>query len=156
MAADLLNDRLIPLFEDHEILLLRILTVRGTEYCGNLEHLDYQLSLTMEGIEDSTTKARSSQSNGIDERFQRTMNEFYQPVFRTKVYTSKDQLQEGVDHWVREYKGVRPHSRKYCYGKPLCRRFSIPYHMPQKNFLVMLNRLNKIRKNVRLNLDSYR
>ena len=33
-SADLLNDRVVPFFEEHEIALLRVLTDRGTEYCG--------------------------------------------------------------------------------------------------------------------------
>jgi len=37
VAADLLNDRVILLYETHEIPLLRRLTDRGTEYCGNQE-----------------------------------------------------------------------------------------------------------------------
>jgi len=34
-AADLLNDRGVPFFEEKEIKLSRVLTDRGTEYCGN-------------------------------------------------------------------------------------------------------------------------
>ena len=39
-AADLLNDRVLPFFEKNEVSLLRILTDRGTEYCGRPEHHD--------------------------------------------------------------------------------------------------------------------
>jgi len=42
-AADLLNDKVLPFFESQELPLLRILTDRGTEYCGKVEHHDYQL-----------------------------------------------------------------------------------------------------------------
>ena len=35
-GADLLNDRVLAFFEEHKIALLRMLTDRGTEYCGNL------------------------------------------------------------------------------------------------------------------------
>ena len=34
-AADLLNDRVLPFFEEHDIVLSRVLTDRGTEYCGS-------------------------------------------------------------------------------------------------------------------------
>lgn len=34
VTADLLNDRVISFYEQHDIRLLRILTDRGTEYCG--------------------------------------------------------------------------------------------------------------------------
>ncbi len=33
-AAELLNDRVVPMYEEFDIRLLRILTDRGTEYCG--------------------------------------------------------------------------------------------------------------------------
>jgi hypothetical protein len=45
LAADLLNDRVLPFFEEQEVPLLRILTDRGTEYCGQREHHEYQLCL---------------------------------------------------------------------------------------------------------------
>lgn len=118
VAADMLNDRVIPFFEEHEIPLLRILTDRGTEYCGNREHHEFQLYLAVENIDHSKTKAKSPQSNGIVERFQKTvLNEFYQIAFRKKVYSSVDELQQDVDVWIKEYNEERTHSGKYCYGK---------------------------------------
>jgi transposase InsO family protein len=77
VAADLLNDRVLPLFEEQQVPLLRILTDRGTEYCGHREHHEYQLYLAVENIDHTRTKAHSPQTNGICERFHRTMqNEF--------------------------------------------------------------------------------
>lgn len=46
-AADVLNDKVLPFFEQHELPMLRILTDRGTEYCGRVEHHDYQLYLAI-------------------------------------------------------------------------------------------------------------
>ena len=87
VAADLLNDRVIPFYEDQAIPLLRILTDRGTEYCGRPEHHEYELYLAVENIDHSKTKARHPQTNGICERFHKTiLNEFYQIAFRKKVY----------------------------------------------------------------------
>jgi transposase len=40
-AADLLNDRVVPFFEEHEIVVSRVLTDRGTEFCGKPD--DYRL-----------------------------------------------------------------------------------------------------------------
>lgn len=34
-AADLLNEQVVPFLEEHEVPLRRILTDRGTEYCGS-------------------------------------------------------------------------------------------------------------------------
>jgi transposase InsO family protein len=129
VAADLLNDRVIPFFEGAEIPLLRILTDRGTEYCGNREHHEYQLYLDLEDIDHSRTLAKRPQSNGICERFQKTMlNEFYRTAFRKKIYGSLDELQEDVDSWLLEYNEQRPHSGKYCFGKTPMQTFndSIP------------------------------
>lgn len=118
VAADLLNDRVLPFFEEHEIPLLRILTDRGSEYCGNREHHEYQLYLAVEDIDHSKTKARSPQSNGICERFHRTvLDEFYRVAFRKKVYNTIDGLQKDLDAWINEYNEQRTHSGKYCYGK---------------------------------------
>ena len=56
-AADLLNDRVLPLFEHEQIELIRILTDRGTEFCGRPERHDYQLFLAINDIERTRTKA---------------------------------------------------------------------------------------------------
>jgi transposase InsO family protein len=98
--------------------LLRVLTDRGSEYCGNREHHEYQLYLAVEDIDQSRTQVRSPQSNGIRERFHKTiLNEFYQVAFRKKVYPSINALQEDLDLWVKEYNEERTHNGKYCYGK---------------------------------------
>jgi transposase InsO family protein len=118
VAADLLNDRVLPFFETHEIPLLRMLTDRGTEYCGNREHHEYQLYLAVENIDHSRTKARRPQSNGICERFHKTiLQEFYQVAFRKKIYNTLDELQADLDTWLQQYNDTRPHSGKYCFGK---------------------------------------
>src|SRR5215467_11190322 len=118
VAADLLNDRVLPFLEEHEIPLLRVLTDRGTEYCGQREHHEYELYLAVENIDHSRTKARHPQTNGICERFHRTIqDEFYATAFRKKLYTSLEELQADLDAWLEEYNRTRPHSGKYCYGK---------------------------------------
>jgi len=43
VAADLLNDRVLPFYEDEGVKLLRILTDRGTEFKGSREHHEYEL-----------------------------------------------------------------------------------------------------------------
>jgi transposase InsO family protein len=118
VAAEILNDRVLPFLEEHDIPLLRILTDRGSEYCGNREHHEYQLYLAVEDIDHSKTRARSPQSNGICERFHKTvLDEFYRVAFRKKVYSSLEELQKDLDVWLKEYNEVRTHTGKYCYGK---------------------------------------
>ena len=119
-AADLLNDRVLPFFEEHAIRLCRVLTDRGTEYCGNPERHEYELYLAVEDIDHSRTKTRtkSPQTNGICERFHRTvLDEFYRVAFRKKVYRSLEELQADLDAWVADYNERRPHQGRWCYGK---------------------------------------
>ena len=114
----MLNDRVIPFFDSKEIPVLRVLTDRGSEYCGNREHHEYELYLDLEDIDHTKTKAKSPQTNGICERFHKTiLSEFYQIAFRKKIYESIEMLQNDLDEWLREYNESRPHSGKYCYGK---------------------------------------
>lgn len=118
VATDMLNDRVIPFFDEQDIPLLRILTDRGTEFCGNREHHEYELYLTIEDIEHTKTKVRHPQTNGICERFHRTIQEeFYAIAFRKKLYRTIEELQTDVDEWIKEYNEERTHSGKYCFGK---------------------------------------
>jgi hypothetical protein len=104
-AADLLNDRVLPFYESQELPVLRILTDRGTEYCGNPERHDYQLYLALNDIDHTKTKVKSPQTNGICERFHKTvLQEFYQVAFRKKIYTELESLQNDLDQWLNRYK----------------------------------------------------
>jgi transposase InsO family protein len=117
-AADLLNDRVLPFFDEHQLPLLRILTDRGTEYCGKAETHDYQLYLAINDIDHTKTKARSPQTNGICERFHRTiLNEFYQVTFRKKIYADIEMLQTDLDQWLEKYNKERTHQGKMCCGR---------------------------------------
>ena len=96
-AADLLNDRVLALLRGATASLLqRVLTDRGTEYCGNPERHEYELYLAVENIDHTRTKAKSPQTNGIVERFHKTMlNEFYRIAFRKKIYATIERAAEG-------------------------------------------------------------
>ena len=129
-AADLLNDRVVPFFEEQGIKLQRILSGRGTEYWGKPEHHAYQLYLAIEDINHSKTKANHPQTNGICERFHKTMqDECYSLLFRKKLYCSLEELQVDVDEWVRKYNEERPHSGRYCYGKTPWQTFLDSKHL---------------------------
>ena len=117
-SADLLNDRVLPFFTEQGMGVIRILTDRGTEYCGKLEHHDYQLYLALNEIEHSRTKANHPQTNGICERFHKTiLQEFYQVAFRRKIYQSIEELQHDLDGWMAYYNGARTHQGKMCCGR---------------------------------------
>ncbi len=114
----MLNDRVIPFFEQHDLKLMRMLTDRGTEYCGNRETHEYELYPAVEDMDHTKIKAESPQTNGICERFNRTVqNEFYAVAFRKKIYTSIEQLQTDPDIWMNSYNTQRTHSGKFCFGK---------------------------------------
>jgi transposase InsO family protein len=117
-AADLLNDRVLPMLEAHGIDLLRILADRGTEFCGRPERHDYQLYLAVNDIDHTRTKAYSPQTNGICERFHRTVKEeFYEIAFRKKVYSDLADLQADLDASVEIYNNERSHQGKMCCGR---------------------------------------
>ena len=117
-AADILNDKVLPFFEEHELPMLRILTDRGTEYCGRVDQHDYQLYLAINDIDHTKTKAMSPQTNGICERFHKTiLNEFYQVTFRKNLYSSLEELQKDLDEWMHYYNNARTHQGKMCCGR---------------------------------------
>lgn len=117
-AADLLNDKVLPFFAENGLPLLRILTDRGTEYCGSPERHDYQLYLAVNDIDHTKTKARSPQTDGICERFHKTvLQEFYQITFRKKIYTDMEELQKDLDEWLEYYNNERTHQGKMCCGR---------------------------------------
>lgn len=117
-AADVLNDKVLPFFESHSCSMLRILTDRGTEYCGKQEQHDYQLFLAINDIDHTKTKVRHPQTNGICERFHKTiLQEFYQVAFRKKIYVGLEDLQKDLDEWLNKYNTDRTHQGKMCNGR---------------------------------------
>ena len=130
-AADLLNDRVLPFHDEHDLPVLRVMTPshglqanhcramdRGTEYCGRVDKHDYQLFLAINDIDHTKTKVKSPQTNGICERFHKTiLQEFYQITFRKKVYQSIEELQADLDEWLRHYNTERTHQGKMCCGR---------------------------------------
>lgn len=117
-AADVLHDRVLPMYEQLGVDLLRILTDRGTEYCGKADTHAYELYLAINDIDHTKTKARSPQTNGICERVNRTMqDEFYKVTFRKKIYESLEQLQTDLDLWLTSYNNNRTNQGKNCKGR---------------------------------------
>jgi transposase InsO family protein len=135
---------LIPFFDANEIPVLRVLTDRGSEYCGNREHHEYELYLDLENIDHSKTKAKSPQTNGICERFHKTiLNEFYQITFRKKIYGSIEMLQKDLDEWMQDYNENRPHSGKYCYGKTPMKTFEDSLPLAKAKMLQYIDKVSE-------------
>ena len=117
-AADVLNDKVLPFMSELGLGIIRILTDRGTEYCGKVETHDYQLYLAVNDIEHTKTKVRHPQTNGICERFHKTiLDEFYRVTFRKKIYQNMDELQTDLDQWIDLYNNERTHQGKMCCGR---------------------------------------
>jgi len=136
VAADLLNDRVIPFFEEQEIKLLRMLTDRGSEYRGNKEHHEYELYCAVEEVDHSCTKAYSPQTNGICERFHRTIQqEFYSVAFRTKVYQTIEELQKDLDGYLKKYNNERTHQGKHCLGDTPMECFEKDKHLAKAKMI---------------------
>lgn len=117
-AADFLNDKVLPFFDEHAMHLIRTLTDRGTEYCGTQENHPYQLFLYLSGIEHSRTRARRPQSNGCTERLNQTIqDEFYAVAFRKKLYRSLEEIQADLDAFMRHYNEERTNQGRHCQGR---------------------------------------
>lgn len=86
--AELLNDSVSPFYESYDLPMLRIFTVCGTQFCVRVEQHDYQLYFAINDIYYTKAKAMSLQTNGICERFHKTiLQEFYQITFSKKLYS---------------------------------------------------------------------
>jgi transposase InsO family protein len=117
-AADTLNDRALPFFDEHDIPVLRVLTDRGTEFCGSADKHPYELYLQLHDIEHTKTRVKSPQTNGICERFHQTvLNEFYKITFRKKLYSDIDTLQKDLDEYIDWYNTERTHQGIRCKGR---------------------------------------
>ncbi len=85
---------------------------------GRADRQDYQLFLAINDIEHTNTKVKSPQTNGICERFHKTiLQEFYQVTFRKKIYETIEQLQIDLDQCIDYYNNERTHQGKVCEGR---------------------------------------
>lgn len=133
--------KVIPFFEDQEVPLLRILTDRGTEYCGSAETHEFQLFLALNDIDHTKTKTKSPQANGICERFHRTiLQEFYQITLRKKIYLTLEELQLDLEIWLDYYNKERTHQGKKCCGRTPMQTFLEDTPVVHDNFITTNNR----------------
>lgn len=117
-AADFLNDRVLPFFDEHCIRLLRVLTDNGTEYCGRPEVHPYKLFLHLNDIEHTRIRIRHPQTNGAVERLNQTVqDEFYRVAFRKKYYRTLEEIQTDLDAFMSWYNNERTNQGRYCQGR---------------------------------------
>ncbi|MBK6779472.1 MAG: transposase [Gemmatimonadetes bacterium] len=120
-AVDLLHDRVLPFYEAQGAPLQRVLTDNGREYCGRPLHHPFELYCAVQQVEHRTTLVGSPESNGMVERFNRTLKvEFFGLAFRKQCYASVEALQADLDGFLNFNNGQRAH---HCYrtqgGTPL-------------------------------------
>ena len=119
-AIDFVQTKVIPVYELFQIPLDRILTDNGKEYTThwkNGKH-DYEIFLHGHGIRHSKIKPRTLKSNGMVERFNRTLlEEFYQIAMIKKVYTSLSELQDDLDQFITYYNFKRTNQGYRLKGK---------------------------------------
>jgi transposase InsO family protein len=102
----------------------RVRTDRGTECCGAHDRHEYELYLAIEDIDHTRTRTKRPQTNGICERFHKTLlGEFHRVAFRKKLYRAVEDLQADLDEWMRHYNEARTHRGRWCFGKPPMQTF---------------------------------
>ena len=116
-AADLLNDKVLPFFEAQEVPLLRILTDQELNFVEKLNSTTTNFFGNQRYRPHKNKSPPFLQTNGIVERFHRTiLNEFYQVAFRKKIYENLDDLQNDLDIYLKfNFDGT--HQGKMCCGK---------------------------------------
>lgn len=118
VAADMLNDRVLPFFDEQSVPVLRVLTDRGSEYCGRLEAHPFELFCHLVGVEHTRTKAYHPQTNGSTEKLNQTIqDEFYKVAFRKTLYTSLEQIQGDLDAFMERYNESRTNQGRHCQGR---------------------------------------
>lgn len=139
-AADVLNDRVLPFFEDQQVPVLRIMTDCGTEYCGSVGTHACELFLALNDIEHTRTKVRSPQTNGICERFHRTvLDESLRVALRRKLYTNVESLQRGLGVFLARYNTERPNRGKHCDGRTQTQTFEDGRKLVEEKTLTTAN-----------------
>jgi transposase InsO family protein len=117
-AADLLNDRVLPFFDEQSVRILRVLTDNGPEYYGRPDSHSYELFLHLNEIEHTRIKVRKPQTNGAVERLHQTIQEeFYTVAFRKKLYRSLEEIQADLDEFMVWYNKERTNQGRYCQGR---------------------------------------
>ena len=119
-SIDFVKTKALPVYQMFHIRLDRILTDNGKEYTThwkNGKH-DDEIFLAKCGIRHTRIKPRCPKSNGIVERFNRTLlEEFYQVAMIKNIYPSVDQLQDDLDSFIHYYNFKRTNQGYRLKGK---------------------------------------
>ncbi len=117
-AVQVINNDVLPFFEEHNVKVKNVLTDNGREYCGRPDHHPFELFLQLEDIEHRTTKVCRPQSNGFVERLHRTLlDEHFRIKGREKYYESLSEMQEDLDKFLEYYNNERAHQGRNMKGR---------------------------------------
>lgn len=117
-AVHVLNEDVLPFFDQHGAMITTILSDNGREFCGRPDKHPYELFLQLEGIEHRTTRVRRPQSNGFVERLHRTLlDEHFRIQGRKNWYESLEQMQKDLDTYLHHYNRERAHQGRNMNGR---------------------------------------
>lgn len=117
-SVHVLNEDVLPFFEQHDAVISTILSDNGREFCGKADQHPYELFLQLEGIDHRTTKVRRPQSNGFIERLHRTLlDEHFRIKGRTKWYEELGEMQADLEEYLHHYNYERTHQGRNMNGR---------------------------------------
>jgi transposase InsO family protein len=123
-AVHLLNSDVLPTFEAHGIAVKTALSDNGREFCGRPDRHPYELFLQLEGIEHRKTRVKRPQSNGIVERFHRTLlDEHFRVEGRRTWFETVEEMQAALDAYLVTYNTERSHQGRGMNGRTPYRAF---------------------------------
>jgi len=124
-AVHLMNNDVLPTFETHEVKIETVLSDNGREFCGRPDQHPYELFLQLEDIAHRTTRVRRPQSNGILERFHRTLlDEHFRVEGRRTWFETIEEMQAVLDDYLEGYNTKRPHQGRGMNGRTPIRAFT--------------------------------
>jgi transposase InsO family protein len=123
-AVQVLNNDVLPTFEEHRATIDAVLSDNGREFCGREDQHPYELFLQLEGIEHKRTKVRRPQSNGIVERLHRTLlDEHFRVEGRKTWFETIEEMQVALDAYLVVYNTKRPHQGRGMNGRTPLKAF---------------------------------
>lgn len=137
-AVHTMNHDVLTTFEAHKARIEVVLSDNGREFCGRPDRHPYELFLQLEEIEHRTTKVRRPQSNGIVERFHRTLlDEHFRVEGRRTWFETIEEMQVVLDKYLVAYNQKRPHQGRNMNGRTPAQAFvdGLPKSKQQKGEL---------------------
>jgi len=123
-AVQLLNNDVLPTFEQHGASIDAVLSDNGREFCGREDRHPYELFLQLEGIEHKRTRVNRPQSNGICERLHRTLlDEHFRVEGRKTWFDTIEEMQAVLDAYLVVYNTKRPHQGRGMNGRTPAKAF---------------------------------